>query len=153
MANYLNENGYNVDVLTMSNKRDAYKLDDEIKRINLLDEKERKGKINDTLIRMRRLKKYVKDNQNISCYIVMLPITIFMLIRLKKLTSGRIIISERNNPGSYKLYEKMIMRYAARRCDGLVVQTEEIGKWYKHVKNKVVIPNAINKDIVFPKRG
>ena len=153
LANYLNENGYNIDVLTMSNKRDAYKLDSEIKRINLLDEKELKGRIKNIRIRMRRLKEYVKKNQDVSCYIVMLPVTIFMLIRLKRLTKSKIIISERNNPSSYKLYEKLIMKYSARKCDGLVVQTKEIGSWYKNVKNKIVIPNAVNKDIVFPKRG
>ena len=153
LANYLNEKGYSVDVLTMSNRRDTYKLDSGIKRINLLDEKERRGRIKNIQIRMRRLKKYVKENQDISCYIVMLPVTIFMLIRLKRLTKGKIIISERNNPSSYKLYEKLIMKYSAGKCDGLVVQTKEIGRWYKNVENKIVIPNAINKDIVVPKRG
>ena len=153
LANYLNENGYNIDVVTMSNKRDTYKLDDRIKRVNLLDEKERKGKISDTLIRMRRLKKYVKDNQDVMCYIAMLPVTIFLLIRLRRLTNSKIIISERNNPRSYKLYEKLMMRYASKRCDGLVVQTKEIGNWYNKIKNKVVIPNAINKDVIFPRRG
>ena len=153
LANYLNEKGYSVDVLTMSNRRDTYKLDSGIKRINLLDEKERKGRIKNIRIRMRRLKEYVKNNQDVSCYIVMLPVTIFMLIRLKGLTKSKIIISERNNPSSYKLYEKLMMKYSARKCDGLVVQTKEIGGWYKNVGNKIVIPNAINKDVVFPKRG
>lgn len=153
LANYLNANGYEVDVITMSNACDTYKLESGINRICLLDEKERVGRITNLRIRMRRLKQYVINNQDVDCYVVMLPITIFMLMRLKRFTRGKIIISERNNPGSYKLYEKMMMKYAAKKSDGLVVQTEEIGKWYKDVKNKVVIPNAINKDIVFPGRN
>lgn len=153
LANYLNENGYKVDVITMSNAHDTYILNGGVNRFNLLDEKERAGKIYNLKIRKKRLKEYVIKNQDVSCYVVMLPITIFMLIRLKKLTGSKMIISERNNPSSYKLYEKIIMKYAAKKCDGLVVQTEEIGKWYKNIKNKVVIPNAINRDIIFPERS
>lgn len=152
LANYLYENGYSVDVLTMSNTMDTYRLNNGVNRICLLDKKERKGRIYNYWIRTKRLKQYVVNNQNVACYVVMLPITIFMLIRLKKLTKSKMVISERNNPSSYKLYEKMMMKYAVKRCDGLVVQTKEIGKWYKNAKNKVVMPNAINKDIVFPKR-
>ena len=82
----------------------------------------------------------------------MLPITIYLLVRLKKYIRGKVIISERNNPSTYKLYEKLIMKYASKRCDGLVVQTKVIGEWYSKNKNQIVIPNAVNKDISFSER-
>ena len=153
LANYLNENGYKIDVITMSNKRDTYKLEEGVNRICLLEESERSNVWRNYKLRQERLKQYVVANQDISCYVVMLPITIFMLIRLKKFTNSKMVISERNNPDSYNFAKKAMMKYASKRCDGLVVQTNEIAKWYGGVSNKVVIPNAINSDIVFPKRG
>lgn len=153
LANYLFRNGCIVDVITMSNRNDTYALDEGITRVCLLDEKERSGKIKDFLVRRKRLKDYVVKNQNVSCYIVMLPVTIFMLIRLKKFTQSKIIISERVNPASYGLIKKIMVKYSAKRCDGLVVQTKEISDWYKNVKNKIIIQNAINEDVILPKRG
>ncbi len=152
LANYLQENGCSVDVITMSDVSDTYKLNKGINRFYLLRKKERSNKIQDFIVRQKRLKQYVINNQDVDCYIVMLPITIFMLVRLRKFTNGKIIISDRCNPTSYNFIKKIMMKYSARRCDGLVVQTEEISRWYRGVKNKIIIPNAINKDIVFPKR-
>ncbi len=152
LANYLQENGCSVDVITMSDVSDTYKLNKGINRFYLLRKKERSNKIQDFIVRQKRLKQYVINNQDVDCYIVMLPITIFMLVRLRKFTNGKIIISDRCNHTSHNFIKKLMMKYSARRCDGLVVQTEEISRWYRGVKNKIIIPNAINKDIVFPKR-
>ena len=150
LANYLVENNYDVTIITMSDVQDTYKKNKNIKRVYLINKNERKNKVKDFILRYKRLKKYVKNNQDVDCYIVMLPETIFMLSSLKKYISGKLIISERVNPKSYKFLKKIIMRYSAKKCDGLVVQTGEIGKWYKN-KNKIVIPNAINKNIIMKK--
>ena len=146
LANYLYDKGYNVSLITMSNIKDTYILNKNIKRFYLLKNNERKNVIHNYLIRFKRLKKYLIDNKNVDCYVTMLPITIYMLLRLKKYTDAKIIISERNNPKTYRFYEKLITRYSENKCDGLVVQTNQIGEWYK-TNNKVVIPNAINKNI------
>ena len=148
LANFLYENGNKVDVITMSDIKDTYLLNEGINRIYLLKSSERKNKLHDLKLRFKRLKEYVVKNKDVKCYIVMLPITIFMLILLKRYIKGKIIISERNNPSSYSIIEKLIMKYSARKCDGLVVQTKKIGEWYKTNSNKIVIPNAINNNIL-----
>ena len=150
LANYLVRNKYNVDIITMSDERKSYKLDKNINRICLLNSDERSNGIRNFYIRRRRLKQYIKSNQDVSCYIAMLPFTIFMLMRLKRFTKSKMIISERNYPGSYNMLEKGMMRYSAKKCDGLVVQTKEIAEWYKKIENKIIIPNAINDDIKLP---
>lgn len=154
LANYLFENGFLIDILTMSDVSDAYELDDGIKRICLLHKKERVNPVRNYFIRRKRLKQYLLNNQDVSCYIVMLPITIFMLLRLKRFTRSKIIIAERCNPNSYSFIKRQMMKYSAKRCDGLIVQTREISKWYEKIKikDKVIIPNAINRDVILPDR-
>lgn len=153
LANYLYKVGYQVDVITMSNKNDTYVLDKGVKRICLLDEGERTNRLQNFLVRDKRLKRYIINNKDIECYIAMLPITIFMLMRFKKFTKSRVIISERIDPKSYSLIKKIMMKHSAKKCDGLVVQTKEIGDWYNFVKDKTVIPNAINDDVDVSRRG
>lgn len=152
LANYLYENGYEVNLITMSDVKDNYVLNENIDRTYLITKEERKNKISDSLVRYKKLKKYILKNKDVDCYIVMLPITILLLLSLRKYIHGKVIISERNNPSTYKLYEKIIMKYACKKCDGLVVQTKTIGEWYPN-KNQVVIPNAINKNISFSLRN
>lgn len=152
LANYLFRHGFSVDVIAMAEVSDEFDLEEGINKIFLIKKGEHANKIKKFLIRQKRLKQYVIDNQDVSCYIVMLPVTIFMLTRLKRFTKAKMIISERNNPDSYGPFYKAMMRYGAKKCDGLVVQTKEIAKWYSDVGKKVVIPNAINDDIVFPER-
>lgn len=152
LANYLHDSGYSVDVITMSDKPSKYILDKHIHRVCLLKEDERGNKIYNICLKRKRLKEYMINNQDVSCYVAMLPMAIFMLMQLRKYTASKMIISERNMPSSYSVARKIMMKYSAKKCDGLVVQTKEIGKWYNNMKNKVVIPNAVNKDIDFPKR-
>lgn len=152
LANYLDESGHIVDVITLSDKKGTYRLNDDIRRVCLMKEDERTNPMHNLCLRQRRLRQYVLNNRDVVCYVAMLPLVVFMMTQLKKRVDGKIIISERNNPTSHSLTEKIMMKSAARRCDGLVVQTEEISEWYKGIKEKIVIPNAINKDIVIPRR-
>ena len=147
LANYLSNIKNDVTVITMSDCNKTYNLNNEVNHFKLLKSNERKNVVFDNILRYKRLKQYVIEHQDIDCYIVMLPITIFMLTKLKKYTNAKLIISERNNPKSYKLYEKLIMKYAQRKCDGLVVQTQIIKDWY-NINNIEVIPNAINNEIL-----
>ena len=152
LANYLSANGYSVSIITMSDALDAYKVDRGVDRIFLLKSTERKNKLQDMMTRRKRLKEYILNNKDIDCYVAFLPTTIFLLTLMRKFIKGKVIISERNNPESYSLMERMMMKYAMKRCDGLVVQTKTIGEWYKNVKDKTVIQNAINDDVIFPER-
>ena len=147
LANYLSNNKFDVTILTMSDIEDTYTINHSIKRDYLLRNSERKNIIYNNIMRYKNLKRYLIMHKEIDCYIVMLPIPIFMLTSLRKYTNAKIIMAERNNPLSYKLYKRCLMKYAQNRCDGLVVQTKVIGDWYK-VKNKIVIPNAINPEIL-----
>ena len=151
LANYLFKKGNRVDVITLSNKDDTYELNDGVRRICLLDESEQTNKLHNLWTKWKRLKKYVMEHQNVDCYITMLPISVFMLTRLRKYIKGKVIVSDRANPSSYSKINRYMMDYGVKRCDGLVVQTKEISEWYKDIENKVIIPNAINPDIVFPK--
>ena len=153
LANYLYDKGFRVDVLTLTNKNDNYSLNKGINRVCLLDATDDSNKIVNLFRRWSRLKRYVRENSDIECYITMLPLTIFMLTSLRKRINGKIIVSDRNNPASYKHIYRFMVNYGVRRCDGLVVQTKEISEWYKNVNNKIVIPNAINKDINISKRS
>ncbi len=149
LANYLNEKGYDVTLITMIDIKDTYELNDGVNRCFLLKNNERKHLYRDYKKRFKNMKDYLYNNQDLNCLIVMLPITILLAVLLKKYTKAKLIISERNNPNSYKFYEKLIMRYASTKCDGLVVQTKKIGEWYSNDCNKVIIPNAINKGVAF----
>ena len=152
LANYLCDSGYQVNMIGLSPAPNEYELSKSINKVYLIDRKERTNKIHDFLVIRKRLKEYVVKNQDMSCYVVFLPVMIALLISLRKYTKSRIIMSERNAPTSYGLMMQKLMKRAARKCDGLVVQTREISDWYGDVKNKAIIQNAINKDIVFPKR-
>lgn len=147
LANFLFTHGYEVDVITLSNKNDTYKLNKGVRRVNLLDEGEQRGKLYNIITERKRLKRYIKANKDIICYITMLPINSFMLTRLRRKIRGKIIVSDRVNPASYSRIYSSMMRYAAKKSDGFVVQTREIREWYKNIKNVAIIPNAINKDI------
>lgn len=148
LANYFYEKGYSVDVITLTNKNDTYELDDGVERVCLLDDKERSNKVKNLIIEWKRLKQYVLQNSDIPCYITMLPLNAFFLTRLKRHINGKIILSERNDPTTYNHINSFLMKSAVKKCDGLVVQTGEISKYYSRIQNRVVIPNAINKDIV-----
>lgn len=148
LANYLSEKGYDIDLITMSDVNDTYMLNRKVNRVYLIHANERKNKLSDLLLRRRRLKKYIKENKDVDCYVTMLPITCFLLTSLKKYITCKVIISERNNPASYNFINKLLMKYSAKKCDGLVVQTTVIGEWYNNNNNKVVIPNAINSNVI-----
>lgn len=147
LANFLYKNGYDVDVVTLSNKDDTYRLERGIKRVNLLDNDERRGRMYNILTEWRRLKDYIDENLDVACYVTMLPINSYMLTRLRKRIKGKIIVSDRVDPNCYGVIKRHMVRYAAKHSDGLVVQTGEIRRWYKEINNAVIIPNAINADI------
>ena len=83
IANYLSKNGHIVKILTMADDTPTYAIDDKVLRIPLLQSKERKGVIINSFVRLYRfIKHLIKDNVDV--YVVMLPITTIMLLRLDR---------------------------------------------------------------------
>ncbi len=153
LANYLVKKGHQVEILTMSETKESYELDNKVKVKTLLTLNERKTKIWNTLIRLPKFWSYLRHNKN-DVYIVMLPKTIIMLLVFKWMTKAKVIASERSNPAAYpKVITKLLRKYAPK-ADGFVFQTEEASEWYRDTleKNKIkIIPNAINPAFVRPR--
>ncbi|MGN1165385.1 MAG: glycosyltransferase [Lachnospiraceae bacterium] len=146
LANYLGNCGHYVEVVTMSAGKDTYGLNRTIKRIALLQNCERRNSLSNLMIRMRRLEQYLTRSKT-DCYIVFLPINIIMLMLLKKKTSAKIIISERNDPSKYSFIMKRMLIACAKKADGIVFQTSSALKWYKErgtIRSFAIIPNAVN---------
>ncbi len=148
LANYLNNRGNEVCVITMSDNEDTYYLDKGINRVYLLKKKEKRNKIIDNITRFKRLSKYMKETK-CDAYVVMLPITTIMMMLLKNKTKAKIIASERVDPNSYSPLMKIILKKMLKKADGLVFQTEDAMNYYNlFEKKQIVIPNAINEDFI-----
>lgn len=153
LANSLTAFGHTVEMLTMSDAKGSYPLDGCITRVDLLKECERKNDIYNTLLRMRRLRRYLKANKDVDAYVVMLPVTITMTILVRGATKAKIILSERNDPVNYSSLIQKLMRYSCKKADGMVFQTDAVKAWYaKDLKKteSAVISNAINPAFIRP---
>ena len=150
LANFLIGQGHDVSILTMSDDTPDYSLNNNIERIALLREGERKGLVRNYLLRWWRLLTYVRKSKCDS-YVVVLPVTIIMLLALKKNTSAKIVASERNTPVRYNKKIRFFLKLFANKANGWIFQTEENQLWYKNVikdcKTKV-IPSERMKTIV-----
>lgn len=154
LANFLIENGHDVNIITMSDVKDTYALNSKVKRIYLIRANERKNLLYDNILRYRRLGKYL-TNEACDCHVVMLPITIAMMLLQRKKTKTPIIASERNNPKSYNIISRCLNKMLSNRANAWVFQTEEARKWYQgRIREGIVIPNAINLEFLKePYRG
>lgn len=152
LASYLVQQGYQAEILTMSETERAYELDKRVTVKTLLPLSDRKSKLWNTVIRFPRFWNYLRKNQT-DAYVVMLPKTIIMLLAFRKMIKAKVIAAERNDPKQYKgMIEKLSLKYASR-ADGWVFQTEDAQKWYGNaIKNckATVIPNAINPVFIRP---
>lgn len=150
IANYLSKNGHNVKILTMADDKPTYAINKEILRIPLLHTNERRGFVINSIVRLYRfIKHLIKDNVDV--YVVMLPITTIMLLRLRWLIKGKVIASERVDPSIYPSSKQKQLRSLAKKADGWVFQTEEERNWYGVFTGKAkvqIIPNAINSDFI-----
>lgn len=145
LSNFLVAHNHEVSIVTMADDEPSYLIDERIKRIILIKKNERKNIVLDSITRLYRLRKLLKNN---SCdvYVVMLPITIILLLLLRKNTSAKVIASERSNPNYNKPLEKLFLRFLARRADGWVFQTDDNKKWYEQYLSytkTAILPNAI----------
>lgn len=148
MANFLVDAGNQVAVLTMS-ETDSYYLDSRVSKTSLLNKSESGNSLKNLLLRVRRLKRYLKNN-DCDVYIVMLPITIIMLLAFKHYTSAPIIASERSSPSRNPKWVQVLLKKLADKASGWVFQTPTVFEWYKPYLGKAstaIIPNAIDKTL------
>lgn len=149
LSNYLVSKGYEVQILTMS-ETDSYPLRDEIIRKCLLEQRERGNVVHNYIKRYIRLKSFLKSD-NSDCYIVMLPITIILLLMLKKYVKAPVIASERCYPPILPMGTQKMLLLLAKRATAWVFQTDEQKLWYGDNINgclTCLIPNAANLDFL-----
>lgn len=152
LANYLSENGHDVNIIVMSETKETYPLNEKIEITPLLTLSESRNPISRFLLRVKRLK-HILRAQNVDAYIVMLPITIVLFLLYSKFTKAKIIITERNSPHSYTKMLQFLLRKLVCRADLCICQTETIKEWYDAIPNGCqtkIIPNAINPNFIKP---
>ena len=148
LANELVKN-FNVDILTMSQTKNVYGLNKKVNYINLLENKDRKGFINNNIKRYVNLQKYINITDT-TVYLVMLPITTILLLHFRSIINAPIIVAERNNPSSYSIITKILLKKYFTMADGWIFQTPQAKKWYSHINKEysIIIPNAVNSEFI-----
>ena len=153
LSNHLTALGHTVEILTMGETTAAEALDQGVKYTPLLTEKERGNALVNNGKRILRLARYMK-REKVDAYVVFLPRTTLLMLRLKWLTKAPVIASERSDPKKYIEKTQKGLRKTACLADGFVFQTDEAREWYvPHLKatEATVIPNAINPAFIRPK--
>lgn len=152
LSNHLTALGHTVEILTMGETTAVEALDQGVKYTPLLTEKERGNALVNNGKRILRLARYMK-REKVDAYVVLLPRTTMLMLRLKWLTKAPVIVSERSDPKKYIEKTKKGLRKTACLADGFVFQTDEAREWYvPHLKGTkaTVIPNAINPVFIRP---
>lgn len=152
LANYLADRGHEINVLTMSDDKSSYTIDDRVLRVPLLFEFERKNFIFNSVLRLCRFISYLWKSK-VDAYVVMLPATTTMLLQLRRLTKAKIIASERADPSKYSSIQQKLLRLLAGKADGWVFQTREVCNWYGDYTSRAkvsIISNAINPEFIRP---
>ena len=152
LANYMISKGHCVKILTMADDEPTYAIDNRIIRIPLLLTAERKNIIYNSGLRLYRFVKILLRSK-VDAYLVMLPVTTILLLRLNWLIKAKIICAERVDPSNYSIKKRNKLKQLAKQADGWVFQTEEERGWYGESVGKAkvaIIPNAINPDFIKP---
>lgn len=150
LANILANRGHEITVLTMSDDKPSYTIEDKVIRVPLLFTSERKNFVYNSVLRLCRFVSYLRKNK-VDVYVVMLPVTTIMLLQLRFITKAKVIAAERNNPSKYPINRQKLLKILARKADGWVFQTREVCNWYgESTENSKVkiIPNAINPEFI-----
>ena len=152
LANYLNQIGHNVTIITyIKEVNDFYRLDDSIQRIRLNLGGIPKNNIHalfNVYYRVKKLKTaIIKSNPNQVISFID-RCNILTLLACQN-TGVPIIISERTNPIYYPIgkFWALLRRLVYARANYLVIQTSSLMPWAKHhikASRIVVIPNALD---------
>ncbi len=151
MANYMNDKGHHVEILTMADDEPSYPLSRGIVRKALLQDSERKNFAYNSILRFVRFIKYLRATKA-EAVVVMLPVTTIMLLWTRQWLRGKVIAAERSLPTVYSNKEQRLLKRVAHKADGWVFQTKEQQEWYKdsNINRGVIIPNAINPIFIKP---
>lgn len=152
LANYLYERGHDVTLLTMADDTPTYYIKKGVKRVPLLKDKERKGFLYNTSLRLSRFIRMVRSGGD-NVFLVMLPVTTILMLQLRGFIKAKVIAAERVDPSNYSTKKQNQLKRLAHKADGWVFQTEEERNWYGEATGKAkvsIIPNAINPDFIRP---
>ena len=148
LANYLLSHQHEIDILTVGDS-EAYELDDKIKRYKLIRNNERKNVLVDSIKRIGRLLLYLRNKRDV--FIVMLPFTTILLLKLRFFVKGKVIASERSFPTNYTSREQSRLKKLAHRSDAWIFQTKASKLWYGNSVGKaeaIIIANPINEHFI-----
>lgn len=148
LCNWIIDNtNNNVTILNFDTNAPAYELNEKIKVINL------KNNSNNRFKAIINRYKFCKNN--LSKLNTNIVFTMFYKSELyayfSKPKNAILIGSERNNILERNFFGKFFSRFAAKKCDGFIFQTNDIRNYYpsKVVKRSIVIPNAISNAKVY----
>lgn len=150
LSNYLSKKN-DVTILTLSSIKSRYKIDQEVKHINLENDKKIKLFLLKNLYRIYNLYKFIRMKEY-DIVITFLPIPSFMMLLFRRIIKSPIIVSVRNDPKiEYKSKcMNLIMKWLYPRADGFVFQTDEAKDYFKNIikDNYDIIPNPINEEFL-----
>lgn len=142
LANHFHNKSYKVDIIMLLHDNVGYKLADEINLVYI--KTDNYNIVKKIFIWVSGLRKYFKKNKDsviVSFFGRINILTIFSSMFLP----NKIIVSERNDPrfdGRGKI--TFFLTKVLYMCPKYVVfQTREVSNLYKHLQNKVIIPNPI----------
>ena len=147
LANYLDDKKYEVSFIMLRKIKEAYELNDGIKRY--YREKKHKG---DFLGEMKYIHQFEKNNPNavfISFFTYQSLYTILASIG----TKAKVIVSERNDPEKTVSGKKMNfirnLLYGCKKCTAIVFQTNGAKNYFssKIQKKGIIILNPIRKNL------
>lgn len=144
LANEYVKRNYEVAILLFAGNQVVYPLDEKIEVVVL-----GKASGGNPLVRIKRIinmRKYYKANKG--CYLFSFSVmgTVFSVISAAGIPY-RMLVSERNDPT--KMSHQKLRDWAYRKADKLVLQTEDVKKFFdKEIQKKaVVIPNPVAGDM------
>ena len=150
LSSYLVNKGYDVNILTVTNTKNNYEIDDRVK-ISSLDTVIPKAlSILRMPIKMLKLPFFLLKNKT-DIYVVFLTGTIRAITFYKDLLNAPILISNRNDPSLYPSRLRKQLFAASRKVEGIVCQTIDTKEYYESNvpgKEYYIIPNSISPEFV-----
>lgn len=136
-----------VTILKFDNDDSAYELDDRVNVINF--EKNSSNRVMAIINRYRFCKKNLKKLNANLVFAMFYQTELYAYF--SKPCNCKVIGSERCNILERNFFGKFFSRFAAKKCDGFIFQTNDIRNYYpsKVVKKSIVIPNAISNAKVY----
>lgn len=150
LSNYLSKKN-DVTILTLSSIKSRYKLKQDIKHINLENNKKVKIFLVKNIYRIYNLYKFIKM-RDYDIIITFLPIPSFIMLLFRNIIKVPILVSVRNDPKiEYKSKcMNLIMKLLYPLADGFIFQTDEAKDYFTNIikDNYEVIPNPINEEFL-----